>query len=115
MAPPYARGDHVAWLNTDHDGVRVRRVEVLEVTAERDGWSVRTTEGHEWVDRRGEGSRLVPIDDELQRDFEVRGESFIVESTVQQIESQLDPNLDWRQFDHDLEREREDLYRDRDQ
>lgn len=90
MTPPYRVGDQIAWIDADDAGVRVSRATVLTVERGQQGWSVETARGRESVDQRGEGSRVVPIDDELERDFEVRGESFIVQSTVQEITQHLD-------------------------
>ena len=73
---------------------------MLTVEREGMGWTVETDHGREVVDHRGEGSRLLPIDDELARDFARHdGEPFVVKSTAQEIEADLDPLLDWDTFE----------------
>jgi hypothetical protein len=106
MAPPLRPGDRVAWLSADGDGVRVEEATVLSVEREGMGWTAETDHGREVVDHRGEGSRLLPIDDELARDFARHdGEPFVVQSTAQEIEADLDPLLDWDTFERELGRD----------
>jgi hypothetical protein len=85
MASPYARGDTVAWLSIDPEGMRVHRAEVLGIEPEADGWRVSTTHGTEHVDMRGEGSALVPSDEEIATELAQRGDGFLVRSTTQDI------------------------------
>ena len=57
------------------------------------------------VDASGEGSRLVPLDEELAAEFEDRGTSFVVRSTVDELEQDLDQSLDRERFERDLGRD----------
>jgi hypothetical protein len=85
--------------------VRVERTAVISVRPEVDGWTVVTLAGTERVNAEGEGSRLVPLDPEMAAEFEDRGSSFVVRSTAEGIEQDLDPALDWRRFEQDLGRD----------
>jgi hypothetical protein len=62
-------------------------------------------------DENGEGSRLVPLDAQMAAEFEDRGTSFVVRSTVDELKQDLDPSYDWRRFEQQLGRDAE---RDRD-
>jgi hypothetical protein len=94
------------WLEVDPAGMRVERTAVVDVPPDGDGWTVETLAGTEYVDERGEGSRLVPLDAEMAAEFEDRGTSFVVRSTVDDLEHDLDPSYDWQRFEHDLSIER---------
>ena len=85
--------------------MRVQRRAVLAVRPEGAGWSVETAAGIEHVDASGEGSRLVPLDEELAAEFEDRGTSFVVRSTVDELEQDLDQLLDRQRFERDLARD----------
>jgi hypothetical protein len=61
--------------------VRVYRAEVLEIDRDLSGWSVETSLGHEWVDDTGEGSQVIPIDDQLSVDLDRKGNGFLVRSS----------------------------------
>ncbi|MFL6287856.1 MAG: hypothetical protein ACJ73L_05610 [Actinomycetes bacterium] len=76
-----------------------------DTATEVDGWTVVTLAGTERVNAEGEGSRLVPLDPEMAAEFEDRGSSFVVRSTAEGIEQDLDPALDWRRFEQDLGRD----------
>jgi hypothetical protein len=103
MAGPYAPGDSVAVLKNDPEGMRVHRATVTEVTqVERDTWRVVTTHGDEIVDRGGEGPSLVPVDPQLAQEFAEKGDGFLVESTVRDIERHLDQSLDWQSLERNL-------------
>ena len=78
--------------------MRVERTAVVAVRQDGDGWAVETLAGTERVDERGEGSRLVPLDAEMAVEFEERGSSFVVQSTVADLEQCLDQNLEWRRL-----------------
>jgi hypothetical protein len=52
-------------------------------------------------------------DAEINDDLERQGDGFLVRSTVHEIEADLDPMLNWRQFEQDLDRERDDPDYDR--
>ena len=71
--------------------MRVERTAVISVRPEVDGWTVVTLAGTERVNAEGEGSRLVPLDPEMAAEFEDRGSSFVVRSTAEGIEQDLDP------------------------
>jgi hypothetical protein len=86
--------------------MRVEQTAVVDVRPDGDGWSVETLAGTEHVDERGEGSRLVPLDAEMAAEFEDRGTSFVVRSTVDDLEQDLDPSYDWQRFEQDLSIER---------
>lgn len=107
MTAPYRAGDHVAWISDDPAGMRVEQATVMAIEPQEQGWAVETTLGRELVDRRGEGGRLVPIDDEIARDFDERGESFVVRSTIDEIAEDLDPSLDWGDLERSLEQDRD--------
>ena len=69
----------------DPDGVRVERTAVVAVRSDGDGWTVETLAGTERVDEQGEGSRLVPLDAQMAAEFDDRGASFVVRSTVDEL------------------------------
>jgi hypothetical protein len=93
------------WLAVDPEGMRVEQTAVVDVRPDGDGWTVETLAGTEHVDERGEGSRLVPLDPEMAAEFEDRGTSFVVRSTVDDLEQDLDPSYDWQRFEQELGRE----------
>jgi hypothetical protein len=105
MPAPFRVGDPAVFVELDDEGMRATRVAVLRVEPVGDAWGVETTLGRDVVDANGEGSRLVPLDAEMAVEFEERGPSFVVRSTVQDIEEGLDQSLDWRRFEHDLARD----------
>jgi hypothetical protein len=103
MTAPYERGQSAAWLEFDENGMKVYRAEVVGVSKEAyDTWLVSTTHGQERVNDRGEGPRLVPVDTEIAEEFARRGDGFLVESTVRDIDRELDQSLDWQSFEQDL-------------
>jgi hypothetical protein len=108
VTAPYGVGMPAVWLDDDPEGMRVHRTAVLAVRPEGDGWSVETAAGIEHVDAYGEGSRLVPVDEELAAEFEEGGTSFVVLSTVDELEQDLDQSLDWQRFERDLGRDEVD-------
>jgi hypothetical protein len=106
MTAPYRVGEPAVFISDDPDGMRVERTAVVAVRADGDGWSVETLAGTEHVDERGEGSRLVPLDAEMAAEFEDRGTSFVVRSTVDDLEQDLNPSYDWQRFEQELGQER---------
>jgi hypothetical protein len=106
MTAPFRVGDPAVWIENDPEGMRVERTAVVDVRPNGDGWTVETLVGTELVDDRGELRRLVPLDAELAIEFEERGPSFVVQSTVSDIERDLDPSYGRRRFEHDLSVER---------
>jgi hypothetical protein len=110
MTAPYRVGMPAVFLDADADGMRVTRTAVVDVRPDGDGWTVVTLVGTEHVDERGEGSRLVPLDAEMAAEFEDRGSSFVVRSTVDDIERDLDPSYDWQRFERELGREPDQGY-----
>jgi hypothetical protein len=91
------------WLEDHPDGMRVERTAVIDVRQDGDGWTVETLAGTEHVDERGEGRQLVPLDVEMAAEFEERGTSFVVRSTVDELVRDLEPSsYDWQRFEHDL-------------
>jgi hypothetical protein len=66
---------------------------------------VETDAAIEHVDASEEGSRLVPLNEELAAEFEERGTSFVVRSTVDEFEPDLDQLLDRQPFERDLGRD----------
>jgi hypothetical protein len=105
VTAPYRVGDPAVFISDDPAGMRVERTAVVAVRQDGDGWAVETLAGTERVDERGEGSRLVPLDAEMAVEFEERGSSFVVQSTVADLEQCLDQNLDWRRLEQDLGRD----------
>jgi hypothetical protein len=104
-ASPFRRGDMCAWLEFDEKGMRVFQATVVGISQEAyQSWRVATTHGTEIVDDRGEGPRLVPIDADIAEDFARQGDGFLVESTVRDIDRELDQSLDWQSFEQDLGR-----------
>jgi hypothetical protein len=95
---PSAQIGRVEFISDDPDGMRVERTAVISVRPEVDGWTVVTLAGTERVNAEGEGSRLVPLDPEMAAEFEDRGSSFVVRSTAEGIEQNLDTALDWRRL-----------------
>jgi hypothetical protein len=106
MTGPFRVGDPAVWLHVDPEGMRVERTAVINVRQDGNGWTVETLAGTEQVDERGEGRQLVPLDAEMAVEFEERGASFVVKSSVEDIERDLDQSLDWQRFEHDLGRDR---------
>jgi hypothetical protein len=105
MDAPYERGQSAAWLAFDENGMRVFQASVVGVSKEAtDVWLISTTHGQERVNDQGEGPRLVPIDPEIAKEFARRGDGFLVESTVRDIDRRLDQSLDWQSFEQDLGR-----------
>ena len=47
----------------------------------------------------------MPLDEELAAEFEERGTSFVVRSTVDELEQDLDQSLDRERFERDLGRD----------
>jgi hypothetical protein len=102
-APPFERGQSAAWLAFDENGMRVYRAEVVGVSKEAtDTWLISTTHGQERVNDGGEGPRLVPVDTEIAKEFARRGDGFLVESTVRDIDRELNKSLDWQSFERGL-------------
>lgn len=109
MTAPFRVGDPAVWLDIDPEGMRVQRTAVVAVRPDGDGWSVVTLAGTERVDERGEGRQLVPLDPEMAAEFEDRdAASFVVRSTVDDIERDLDLAFDWHQFEQGLSVDRGD-------
>lgn len=103
MSAPYERGQSAAWLEFDENGMRVYQASVVGVSKEAtDLWLVSTTHGQERVNDRGEGPRLVPVDPEIAEEFARRGDGFLVESTVRDIDRELNKSLDWQSFERKL-------------
>jgi hypothetical protein len=96
------------WLAVDPEGMRVEHTAVVDVRPDGDGWTVETLAGTEHVDERGEGRQLVPLDAEMAAEFEERGTSYVVRSTVDDLEHELDHSYDWQRFERDLSIERGD-------
>ena len=93
------------FISDDPQGMRVERTAVVSVRAQGDGWSVETLAGTERVDEQGGGSRLVPLDAQMAVEFDERGPSFVVRSTVDDLEQDLDPSYDWHRFEQQLGRD----------
>lgn len=106
MAPPYQRGDAAVWLGLDDAGMRVFRTEVLDVRPDDGSWRVSTVHGTERVDAAGIGPALVPMDDDIAQDLAERGDGFLVQSTVRDIEADLDPSIDWGEVERQIGQER---------
>jgi hypothetical protein len=103
MDAPFERGQSVAWLEFDPEGMRVFRAEVTGVSRETYAtWLISTTHGQERVNDRGEGPKLVPVDADIADDFVRRGDGFLVRSTTHDIEQSLDQSLDWQSFEQNL-------------
>jgi hypothetical protein len=99
-------GSPAVFLSDAPDGMLVERTAVIDVRPDGDGWTVITIAGTEHVDERGEGSRLIPLDNEMAAEFEDRNTtSFVVRSTVDDLERDLDPSYDWQQFEQELGRD----------
>ena len=93
MTAPYRVGSPAVWIENDPEGMRVERTAVVAVRQDGDGWAVETLAGTELVDERGEGPQLVPLDAEMAVEFEERGPSFVVRSTVDDMSVTLTPAL----------------------
>jgi hypothetical protein len=90
-------------MEHDPQGMRIYRAEVTEVSQEDpDSWRVSTTRGEEVVNREGEGPNLVPLDEEIANEIDEKGEGFLVESTVRDIERHLEQRLDWQSLERNL-------------
>lgn len=75
---PYVRNDQVAWFTMDTEGVRVNRARVVTVLPESRGWDVITDLGSDVVNDEGEGIRITPIDEFLERELRAKGDGFLV-------------------------------------
>jgi hypothetical protein len=105
MAGPYAPGDTVVILQHDPDGMRVHQATVTEVTQEDiDSWRIETTHGQEVVNREGEGPGLVPMDEQIATEIASKGDGFVVESTVRDIERHLEQSPEWPSLERNIER-----------
>jgi hypothetical protein len=105
MAGPYAPGDQAVWMEHDPQGMRVYRAEVLEVSQEDpDSWWVSTTRGEEVVDREGEGPSLVPMEEQIATEITEKGDGFLVESTVRDIERHLERSMEWPSIKRSIDR-----------
>src|SRR5215213_8663598 len=103
MAGPYAPGDSVVYLEHDPGGMRVWQATVTEVTQQDlDSWRIETTHGAEVVNREGEGPGLVPMDEQIATQIVEKGDGFLVESTIQEIEGQLSQRIDWSSIERNL-------------
>jgi hypothetical protein len=103
MAGPYAPGDQVLFLENDPKGMRVWRAEVTEVVQQDiDSWRIETTHGAEVVNREGEGASLVQMDEQVAIDIARKGDGFLVESTVRDIERHLEQSPKWRSLERDI-------------
>lgn len=87
------------WLDVDPDGLRATRTAVVDVRPDGDGWLVETLIGTERVDGQGEGPQLVPLDGQLQAEFEERESSFVLRSTAD--DRDLEQGYDWQRYDQD--------------
>ena len=105
MTAPYRVGVPAVFLELDDDGMRASQVAVLRVEPVGNAWRVETTLGRDVVNEHGEGGRIVPMDAELAQEFAERGSSFVVRSTLHDIEKDLDRSIDWRRFEYDLDRD----------
>jgi len=105
MAGPYAPGDQVAFLEYDPDGMRVWRAEVTEVVQQDiDSWRIETTHGAEVVNREGEGPSVAPMDEQIATEIVSKGDGFLVESTVRDIERHLEESPEWRSLERNIDR-----------
>ena len=78
MTAPFRTGSPAVFITDHPDGMQVELTAVLRVRPDGDGWLVDTSAGTEWVDQRGEGARLVPLDAEMAVEFEERDVSRFV-------------------------------------
>lgn len=67
-----------------------------------DSWRIETTHGAEVVNREGEGASTVPMDEQISNEIARKGDGFLVESTVRDIERNLSPRLDWQSLERGL-------------
>jgi hypothetical protein len=110
MTSPYRVGSPAVYIQDDPGGMRVERTAVVAVRQDGDHWIVDTLAGTERVDEHGEGRQLVPLDAEMAVEFESRGPSFVVESTIADIARDRDESLDWDRFEQDLGRDQDRGY-----
>lgn len=84
MTPPYAPGQHLAWIDPDPDGIRVHRATVthIEATNEPDYWRVSTDRGNAVVDSGGHSGRIVPIDVDIAAELYLKGDGYLIHPTV---------------------------------
>lgn len=85
-------GDVMVHLAAVDDGVLVESAQVRSVTSVSGSWSdtsvlrVETDKGTFLTDTDGVGSELVPLDDELNRQLQLRGNGFVIEPTEVDID-----------------------------
>ncbi len=85
MAAPKV-GDTMIMMADHPDGIQVRSVTALEITAQNDQLVINTDEGAFITDGQGVGAELVPLDPELEIMVKHRGTNFIVDTTDVDIE-----------------------------
>jgi hypothetical protein len=91
MAAPYERGQQVAYIETDPDGLRVHRATVTNIQALEWGrWAVQTDWGFSAVDAQGIGAELVPLDPEIEAEMFVLGDGYLVTAARVDLERSLD-------------------------
>jgi hypothetical protein len=79
MVAPYERGQEIASLHDDPEGMRVVRDRVEEIIEDGpDSYLVTTSLARGVVDAEGVGSNLAPIDHHLEEMFTERGDEFVV-------------------------------------
>lgn len=85
MSPPYRPGEKLAWLDPVPEGVLVQRSVVRSIEPAEDGtrWKVTTDHGTALVDDTGSAGRIVPLDADVERDFDLHGGAdFVVRATL---------------------------------
>lgn len=81
MQAPYRTGDKAAYFEADLEGIRVHRVDVTDVEQSGGSWYVSTAVGSFEVNEAGEGSVLVPLDEQLERAIAQYGDGYLVPTT----------------------------------
>lgn len=85
MSPPYRPGEELAWLDSVPGGLFVQRTVVRGIEPADDGahWRVITDRGTALVDDTGSAGRIVPLDADVERDFDLHGGAdFVVRATL---------------------------------
>jgi hypothetical protein len=94
MPAPYERGQPLAWIEIDPDGLRVHRatVDTIETSPTADRWTITTDRGSTTVDATGIGADAVPLDPDIAEDLYIYGDGYLVTPTAIDLGHSLDEN-----------------------
>jgi|SRR5581483_2885063 len=105
MAPPYAPGNRVAWIDTDPEGIRVHRATVVQIDAasQRGRWLVTTDRGSAVVDPSGQSGHILPIDADIATELYLKGDGFLVRPTASDQQQVYEQHSTAATLDHEMD------------